>query len=93
METLFSQLDRDWDVLTPRPGTAAALADACEAAGVASPEQLVPAVRGATPEAADLVLAGLARDASSGSPAGYGMTSRGSPGSDPSPRSPPPRPG
>lgn len=66
-DTLFSQLDRDWDALCRRPATAAALVEACAAAVVTSPAALPAAVRQATPEAADAVLVVLARQSHDGS--------------------------
>jgi DNA-directed RNA polymerase specialized sigma24 family protein len=65
METLFTQLEREWPALARQPATATALADACALAGVASPTRLVSMMRGAAPSAADPVmahLAGRARD-------------------------------
>ena len=67
IDTLFSQLDRDWFALCRRRDTATALAEACAAAGVASPSGLSSAVRQATPEAADAVLVILARQSNDGS--------------------------
>lgn len=60
---LFRQLDHEWEALTHDPAVSRALANACGAAGVTAPDRLVAAVRNATPEAADAVLAALARHA------------------------------
>lgn len=60
METVFSQLDREWAALAGRRSTAVELAEACALAGVAAPADLVHAVRRATPDQADAVLASLA---------------------------------
>lgn len=67
METLFTQLDREWAVLSRRRSTQLELIRACEAAGVASPVDLVPAVRRADAATADAVLQCLAADACAGS--------------------------
>jgi hypothetical protein len=67
MDTVFDQLDREWLALIRRPSSAAALADACDLAGVASLLELVPAMRRADPPMADAVLAHLARQAHGGS--------------------------
>jgi hypothetical protein len=67
MDSVFTQLDREWIALIHRPSTAKELADACALAGAASPERLVPNVRRANPEDADDVMAHLARQAHDGS--------------------------
>lgn len=67
MDSLFTQLDREWIALIRRPSTANELAAACAMAGAARPDQLVAAVRRAAPEAADPVMAHLARQAHDGS--------------------------
>lgn len=67
MDSVFTQLDREWISLVRRPSTATELADACALAGVARPDGLVPAMRRAAPESADLVMARLARQAHEGS--------------------------
>lgn len=67
METVFSQLDREWSVFAGRRSTAAELTEACALAGVATPAELVPAMRRATPAEADSVLACLARQSNTGS--------------------------
>ena len=61
MDSVFTQLDREWIDLIRRPTTANELADACALAGVATPDGLVPAIRREAPEAADPVMAHLAR--------------------------------
>lgn len=66
MESVFSQLDREWIALARRPATAADLARACELAGVAGPAELVKAIRRAGPEDADSVMAHLAGQARDG---------------------------
>lgn len=67
MDSVFTQLDREWIALIRRPSTANELADACALAGAARPDQLVAAMRRAAPEAADPVMAHLARQARDGS--------------------------
>lgn len=67
MQTVFSQLDREWSALANRPSTATELAEACALAGAARPTDLVPAVRRAAPDRADAVLVSLARLSNSGS--------------------------
>lgn len=67
MDSVFTQLDREWIALIRRPSTARELAAACAMAGAATPEQLVAAVRRSAPEAADPVMAHLARQALDGS--------------------------
>ena len=49
MESVFTQLDREWTHLEARPSTAAALLSECTLAGVSSPPDLVRAVRQPTP--------------------------------------------
>jgi hypothetical protein len=66
MDSVFSQLNREWIALARRPTTAAALADACSLAGVSSPDRLVILMRGAAPRDADPVMAHLARQARDG---------------------------
>lgn len=67
MDSVFTQLDREWIALIRRPSTASELTDACALAGVSGPGQLVDAMRRATPEAADGVMAFLARQTHDGS--------------------------
>ena len=67
MESVFTQLDREWISLVRRPSTASDLADVCAIAGVSTPEQLVPAMRRAAPPVSDPVMADLARKAHDGS--------------------------
>ena len=67
MDSVFTQLDREWIALIRRPSTASELADACALAGAASPNRLVPKMRRANPEDADAVMALLARQAHDGS--------------------------
>lgn len=67
MDSVFTQLDREWIALIRRPSTAKELADACALAGAASPERLVAKMRRANPEDADGVMAHLARQAHDGS--------------------------
>lgn len=56
MDSVFTQLDREWIALIRRPATASELADACALAGGVRPDGLIPAMRRAAPEAADLVM-------------------------------------
>lgn len=65
MDSLFTQLDHDWDQLTRDPRTVEGLRVACDLAGVESPTDLVPAVRSAAPDRADQVLLHLATRSSS----------------------------
>lgn len=67
MDSVFTQLDREWIALIRRPSTANELTSACAMAGASRPDQLVAAVRRAAPEAADPVMARLARQAHDGS--------------------------
>lgn len=67
METVFSQLDREWAALTRHRSTAAELSEACALASVPAPADLVHAMRCATPDKADAVLASLARRSNGGS--------------------------
>lgn len=67
MDSVFTQLDREWIALIRRPTTANELGDACALAGASGLDGLVPAVRRAAPEAADPVMAHLARQAHEGS--------------------------
>ena len=67
METVFTQLDREWAAMTRQRSTAIDLAEACALASVATPTDLVQAVRRAGPEQADAVLASLARRSRDGS--------------------------
>lgn len=67
MESVFTQLDREWISLIRRPSTANELADACVLAGASGIDGLVSAVRRAGPEAADTVMAHLARQTHDGS--------------------------
>lgn len=67
MQSVFTQLERDWAAECRRPQIASELADACALAGVSGPEQLVPTIRRASPSVADPVMAQLARQASEGS--------------------------
>ena len=67
MESVFTQLDRDWTLLIRRQSTADKLAEACALADVRSADRLVPAMRRAGPEAADAVMAHLAQQAHDGS--------------------------
>lgn len=67
METLFTQLDREWTALSRCRSTQAELAQVCEVAGVTSPADLVLAVRRADTASADAVLRCLASDACVGS--------------------------
>lgn len=67
METVFTQLDREWIATVRRYATAVELDEACALAGVATPAELVPAMRCADPEQADTVLASLARRSHAGS--------------------------
>jgi hypothetical protein len=67
METVFTQLDREWTAIVRSPSTASELADACALAGVSGSGQLVNAMRRATPAAADAVMAHLARQTHEGS--------------------------
>lgn len=67
VDSVFTQLDREWIALIRRPAIADELAEACALAGAASPDLLVPSVRRAAPEAADPVMAHLARRAADGS--------------------------
>lgn len=60
MDSLFSQLDREWGHFHRDRAVVGALGRACALAGVASPAGLVDAVRAATPEDADVVLLHLA---------------------------------
>ena len=67
MDSVFTQLDREWIGSIRRPSTANELADACALAGATSPDRLVPLMGRAAPEAADPVMALLARQAYDGS--------------------------
>lgn len=67
MDSLFTQLDREWDHFHRDKAVVAALRPACALAGVASPAGLVDAVRSATSEEADVVLLHLATDSVAGS--------------------------
>src|SRR5687767_6950205 len=66
MDSVFTQLDREWIALARRAATAAALTDACTLAGVSSAERLVTAMRRAAPSDADPVMAHLAGRARGG---------------------------
>lgn len=67
METVFTQLDREWAAMTRYRSTGIELAEACALAQVATPADLVSAVRRADPAHADSVLASLARRSRAGS--------------------------
>ena len=67
MDSVFTQLDREWISLIRRPSTADELGAACALAGASGLDGLVSAVRRAAPEAADTVMAQLARQAQDGS--------------------------
>lgn len=67
MDSVFTQLDREWIALIRRPSTANELAEACALAGATSPSGLVPKMRRANLEDADAVMALLARQANEGS--------------------------
>jgi hypothetical protein len=67
MDSLFTQLDREWAHFRREPAVVAALRPACALAGVASPAVLTDAVRAATPEQADAVLLHLATESVDGS--------------------------
>jgi len=67
MDSLFTQLDREWDHFHRDRAVVDALRPACALAGVASPAGLVDAVRSATSEETDVVLLHLATDSVAGS--------------------------
>lgn len=67
MNSVFTQLDREWIALTRRPSTTDELADACALAGATSLERLLPAMRRAAPPDADRVMAHLVRQTHAGS--------------------------
>lgn len=67
MDSLFTQLDREWAHFRQDRAVLTALRPTCELAGVPSPASLVDAVRAATPEQADAVLLHLAVESVGGS--------------------------